>query len=167
MKIRTFQTSDLPVLIDLTIETFRALFEDDLPDLISPDVFAHDHADWKNDYRREVPTLHDPDRNKFVIIAEDEGHILGYLGWNLDPSGSGRLEMVAVHPRAQRRGVATALCRQAVDELGRHGAAVVHIGTGGDSFHAPARRLYESLGFIGYPVVDYTKALYPTAGADE
>ena len=35
---------------------------------------------------------------------------------------------------------------------------MVHVGTGGDPFHASARRLYESLGFYGYPVVDYTRA---------
>jgi hypothetical protein len=31
--------------------------------------------------------------------------------------------------------------------------------TGGDGFHAPARRLYESLGFTGWPVVDYARTL--------
>lgn len=36
---------------------------------------------------------------------------------------------------------------------------VVHVGTGGDDFHAPARGLYEALGFSGLPVVDYTQAL--------
>ncbi len=159
MQIRTFQKSDLPILIDLTIEAFRVLFEDDLPDLIGSEVFAHDHGDWQNDYRREVPTLHDPGSDKFVIVSEEAGQILGYVGWNLDGSGTGRLEMVAVHPDAQRRGVATALCLHAVEELRRRGAVVVHIGTGGDDFHAPARRLYESLGFIGWPVVDYAKAL--------
>jgi hypothetical protein len=46
-----------------------------------------------------------------------------------------------------------------LDELRRRQVTVVHIGTGGDAFHAPARRLYESLGFTGYPVVDYTRAL--------
>lgn len=39
------------------------------------------------------------------------------------------------------------------------GVAVVHVGTGGDVFHAPARALYESLGFSAYPVVDYTCSL--------
>jgi ribosomal protein S18 acetylase RimI-like enzyme len=67
--------------------------------------------------------------------------------------------MVALHPTAQRRGVGTLLCRNAVERLHVRGVAVVHIGTGGDAFLAPPRRLYESLGFRGWPVVDYTKAL--------
>lgn len=57
------------------------LFEDDLPDLIGHEVFAHDHGNWQDDYRHEVPTLHDPGDNKFVIVAEEEGQILGNVGW--------------------------------------------------------------------------------------
>jgi ribosomal protein S18 acetylase RimI-like enzyme len=55
--------------------------------------------------------------------------------------------------------VGTAVCRAALDRLTQRGVTVVHVGTGGDPFHASARRLYESLGFYGYPVLDYTRAL--------
>jgi hypothetical protein len=39
------------------------------------------------------------------------------------------------------------------------GVEVASIGTGGDDFHAPARALYESLGFTPFPAVNYTKAI--------
>ncbi len=159
MRIREFDGADLPQLIDLTIETFRPLFERHLPDAIGAEVFAHDHGDWEEDYRREVPTLHQPEHDRFVVLAEEEGRILGYVGWNVMQGGSGRLEMVAVHPDARRRGIGGALCRDALDRLRDRGVSVVHIGTGGDAFHAPARRLYESLGFSGFPVVDYSRAI--------
>lgn len=159
MNIREFQDSDLPALIDLTIETFRALFQRHLPEVLNPTVFEHDHGDWEADYRQEVPTLHDPANQRFVTVAEVDGDIVGYVGWNVTNGDSGRLEMVAVNPTAQGRGVATALCRNVLERLKNQGVVVVHIGTGGDDFHAPARGLYESLGFTAYPVVDYTKAL--------
>lgn len=159
MNIRDFQDSDLPGLVALTIETFRPLFEQHLPDQLSRQVFEHDHGDWEGDYRNEVPTLHDPGNDRFITLAEEEAQLLGYVGWNITDGDSGRWEMVAVHPDAQRRGVGTALCREVAERLRRRGVTVVHIGTGGDAFHAPARRLYESLGFTGYPVVDYSKAL--------
>lgn len=162
MHIRDFQPDDLPALIDLTIEAFRPLFEIDLPALLDPAVFAHDHRTWADDYRREVPTLHDPEANRFIVLAEEtdgDGSPLGYVGWQVNPDGSGRLQMVAVHPDARRRGVGTAVCRAALDRLTQRGVTVVHVGTGGDPFHASARRLYESLGFYGYPVLDYTRAL--------
>jgi ribosomal protein S18 acetylase RimI-like enzyme len=159
VNIRDFHASDLPALVDLTIESFRPLFEHSLPDQLSPAVFAHDHGDWEEDYRQEVPTFHDPDNDRFITLAEEDGRILGYVGWNISDGDSGRLEMVAVHPHARRRGVGSSLCREVVERLRIRGVAVVHIGTGGDAFHAPARRLYESLGFTGYPVVDYTRPL--------
>jgi hypothetical protein len=42
---------------DLTIEAFRPLFERHWPNLMSREVFAHDHAKWESGYRQEVPTL--------------------------------------------------------------------------------------------------------------
>lgn len=159
MHIRDFRESDLPVLIDLTVETFRPLFERHWLELMDPVVFAHDHGEWEADYHQEVRSLHDPNSHRFVTLAEEAGNILGYVGWNITNGDSGRLEMVAVHPSAQRRGVGRTLCSHVLERLKSEGVVVVHIGTGGDAFHAPARGLYESLGFTGLPVVDYTRAL--------
>ncbi len=114
MHIRDFQPTDLPALIDLTIEAFRPLFEVDLPALLDPAVFAHDHGSWADDYRREVPTFHDPEADRFIVLAEEtagDGSPLGYVAWQVNADGSGRLQMVAVHPDARRRGVGKATCR--------------------------------------------------------
>lgn len=159
MLIRDAQHADLPALIDLTIEAFRPLFEADLPEVLDPRVFAHDHGGWEDGYRNDVPALWDLDTNRFITLAEDDGRPVGYVGWQVNPDGSGRLQMVAVHPKSRRRGVGSAICRAALAQLKARAVTVVHIGTGGDAFHAPARRLYESLGFTGYPVVDYTRAI--------
>ena len=161
MHIRPALPTDLPALIDLTITTFRPLFETSLPGLLDPLVYAHDHGSWQDDYRRDVPLLLEPDADRHITLAEDDitGQPLGYVGWQIHQDGSARLEMVAVHPQARRQGVASTLCRAALAELKQRGVTVVHIGTGGDAFHAPARQLYESLGFTGYPVVDYTRSL--------
>ncbi len=162
MHIRDCQQTDLPALIDLTIEAFRPLFESDLPQLLDPLVYAHDHGSWRESYRNEVPSLSDADANRFITLAEDAEHSdrpLGYVGWQVNSDGSGRLVLVAVHPRARRQGVGSALCRAALERLKERGVTVVHVSTGGDAFHAPARRLYESLGFTGYPVMDYSRAI--------
>jgi ribosomal protein S18 acetylase RimI-like enzyme len=162
MHIRDARNADLPALVDLTIASFRPLFEQHLPRRLDPVVYAHDHSRWEESYRNEVPALLEPDASRFVTLAEDaenDGRPLGYVGWHIASDGSGRLQLVAVHPRARRMGVGSAVCRVALESLEQRGVSVVHIGTGGDAFHAPARRLYESLGFTGYPVVDYTRAL--------
>jgi ribosomal protein S18 acetylase RimI-like enzyme len=162
MHIRDGQHTDLSALTDLTIAAFAPLFESDLPRLLDPLVYAHDHSDWKDRYRRQVPALLDPGADRFITLAEeaeDSGRPLGYVGWQVDADGSGRLQLVAVHPGARRRGVGSAVCRAALAQLKQRGVSVVHVGTGGDAFHASARSLYESLGFTGYPVVDYTRAI--------
>jgi GNAT superfamily N-acetyltransferase len=160
MRIRPAEQGDLPVLVELTIEAFRPLFEEHWPALMDPVVFAHDHGRWEQDYRAQVPGFLAPERNRFVTLAEDDGGILGYTGWNVAEDGvAGHLEMVAVRPDAVRRGVGRALGRAALDRLRERGVTVVHVGTGGDDFHAPARALYESLGFTGVPAVDFSRAL--------
>lgn len=158
MLIRDAAASDIPALVDLTIEAFRPLFTGPLPAL-RPAVTEHDHGRWEDDYRREVPSFLAPEDDRFVTLAEEDGRALGYVGWYVTAVTAGRLEMVAVHPDARRRGVARRLCTAVLASLGERGVAVVHIGTGGDAFHAPARALYESLGFTPYPTVDYARAL--------
>ena len=159
MHLRTCTSADIPALTELTIDTFRELFTVDLPE-IRPEVTAHDHGRWEGDYRDEVPSLFAPAEGRHITLAEHKGKIVGYVGWDITNGGtSGRLQMVAVHPDARRQGVARALCTEVIGELRRRGVVVVHIGTGGDAFHAPARALYESLGFTAYPTVDYARAL--------
>jgi ribosomal protein S18 acetylase RimI-like enzyme len=158
MHIRDCTTHDIPALIELTIATFRPLFTGTLMDL-RPEVTEHDHGRWEDDYRAEVPALFAPHEDRFITLAEHDGEVLGYVGWDITDSTSGRLQMVAVHPDARGQGVARALCTAAIGQLQQRGVAVVHIGTGGDAFHAPARALYESLGFIPYPTVDYARAI--------
>lgn len=43
----------------------------------------------------------------------------------------------------------------AVRRLSEKGTALINVGTGGDPGHAPARALYEVLGFTGVPLVAY------------
>ncbi|MCL2795838.1 MAG: GNAT family N-acetyltransferase [Microbacteriaceae bacterium] len=159
MFIRDCESSDLPALIDLTISVFRPLFEEDLPAIWGPEIVTHDHPHWEDDYRRQIPSLHDPATGKFITLAEQDGVVLGYVGWDVSRESTGQLEMVAVRESARGRGIARALCQRVLDRMGEHGITVVHIGTGGDPFHGPARALYESLGFTGWPTYDYARTL--------
>lgn len=47
----------------------------------------------------------------------------------------------------------------AMEQMRRNGRWFVELGTGGDAFHAPARRLYEQLGFHAVPLVAYMRRL--------
>jgi hypothetical protein len=66
MHIRTFTENDLAQVLDLTIETFGPFFEESFRPLMGDLIYTNQHADWRDDYRREVPKLHDADQHKYV-----------------------------------------------------------------------------------------------------
>ncbi|MEV8072940.1 GNAT family N-acetyltransferase [Streptomyces pseudogriseolus] len=163
MRIRAFTPQDLTALTDLTIETFRPFYEDSFRPLVGEAVFANQHGDWRDDYRRQVPGLHAPERHLYVAVAEDEagdGGIAGYVAWSVDPARrNGTVSHLAVAAGHRRHHVGTALCEHAFARMRDLGAEVVEIGTGGDPFHAPARALYERLGCTALPTVVYYRRL--------
>jgi ribosomal protein S18 acetylase RimI-like enzyme len=71
----------------------------------------------------------------------------------------GVVDMIAVDPAYQRRGIARRLMERSVEHMRAQGMDVAAVGTGGDPGHGPARALYESLGYTPLPGVRYLKLL--------
>jgi ribosomal protein S18 acetylase RimI-like enzyme len=162
VNIRPYHSRDLDALTELTIATFGPFLEHHFRPLVGETIFAHQHGRWADDYRAQVPALHDPAAGKHVAVAETSGGaVAGYVAWTVDPARRhGDIVMLAVAPAHRREHLGTALCEYAFDDMTNHGAEVVTIGTGGtDSFHAPARALYESLGCVPVHVAVYFRQL--------
>jgi ribosomal protein S18 acetylase RimI-like enzyme len=161
MHIRSFHSSDLPALVDLTIEVFGPFFEKSFRAMVPPEVYEHQHGDWVADYRESVPKLHDPEHGKHVAVAEcDDGRLAAYVGWHIDLERQhGEIDYLAVRESHRRNGLGRALSEHAMSAMREHHVDVVSLGTGGDWFHAPARALYESLGFHLVPVAVYMRSL--------
>lgn len=161
MHIRGFQSSDLPALVDLTIEVFGPFFEQSFRAMVPPDVYEHQHGHWADDYRESVPKLHDPEHGKQVAVVEcNDGQLAAYVGWHVDQERRhGQIEILAVRESHRRGGLARALSEHAMSAMREHNVEVVSLGTGGDWFHAPARAFYESLGFHLVPVAVYMRSL--------
>jgi ribosomal protein S18 acetylase RimI-like enzyme len=161
MDLRPYFPDDLPHLIDLTIDTFGPFYEQQFRPEVGELIFAHQHGDWREDYRKQVPTLHDPANGRYVVVAETgEGDLAGYAAWTVDLAKlHGDIEILAVSAAHRRDHTATALCEHAFADMRARGVEVATIGTGGDPFHAPARALYEKLGCTGIRVAVYFKEL--------
>ena len=160
MDIRPLTPQDLPVLLELTIDTFEPFYEHSFRPLVGDIVFTNRHGNWREDYRRHLAGLHAPEDGRYAAIAEDDERIVGFIGWVLQPAERhGEIDLLAVTADSRRRGVGRALVEHAIAHLKTGGAEVVSIGTGGDDFYAPARALYEELGFTPFPNVNYTKAI--------
>jgi ribosomal protein S18 acetylase RimI-like enzyme len=77
-------------------------------------VFASQHGGWRDDYRAQVPALHDPGRHRYVAVAETGGVIAGYVAWAVDAERrNGQITMLAVAAGHRRRQAGTALCEHA------------------------------------------------------
>ena len=160
MQIRSYVDGDLARLVDLTIDTFGPFYEESFRPLVGDLIFTRQHGDWRGDYRRQLPGLHDPAAHKYVAVAEVNGVPVGYVAWHLDTERrQATVELLAVAREHRRSTIATALCEHAFAAMRTEGAQYVEIGTGGDAFHAPARAFYESLGRVKLPVAVYFREL--------
>jgi ribosomal protein S18 acetylase RimI-like enzyme len=156
--IRGATDHDLPALVEMTIETFRPFYEGYVHSLLGDELFDHQHGQWEQDYREEVPTLHDRDAGREIAVAEWGGVVAGYIAWKLGPKPQhGEITILAVSGQFRRHQVGRRLCEHAIAEMRDDGVDVVGIGTGDDAFHAAARGLYESMGFIKIPIAGYLK----------
>ena len=99
------------------------------------------------------------ERDAFVAVAD--GRPIGFVtvALNAFNEGMGVIDIVGVDPDFQRRGIASRLTEHALLHMRRCGMDIAAVGTGGDSGHAPARAMYEALGFTSLPVARYLKLL--------
>jgi len=162
VNIRPYHPRDLKDLTELTIATFGPFYENHFRPLVGETIFRHQHGRWADDYRAQVPALHDPAAGKHVAVAETSDHaIAGYVAWTIDPARRHGDVVILAVAAAHRRGyIGTALCEYAFADMTEKDVEVVTVGTGGtDSFHAPARALYESMGCVPVHVAVYFKQL--------
>jgi ribosomal protein S18 acetylase RimI-like enzyme len=103
-----------------------------------------------------------------VLAAVDAGTVLGAVTFVLPGSrfaelsrpGEAEFRMLAVAPWAQRRGIGEALVRACLDRAADLGRTAVVICT--RDFSAGALRLYQRLGFVRRPELDWA----PEPGVD-
>jgi GNAT superfamily N-acetyltransferase len=96
-----------------------------------------------------------------VFVAVAEGRPVGFaaVALNAFHEGMGVVDMVAVDPAYQRRGIARQLMDRSIEYMRAEGMDIAAVGTGADPGHAPARAVYEALGFTALPGVRYLKLL--------
>ena len=160
MDIRPLDPVDLPGVLELTLDTFGPFYEESYRPTVGDEVFLNRHGGWRDDYRKHLAGAHDPTHGKYAAVATSKGLLAGYVAWWVQPEARhGEIDILAVARSARRQQCGRRLAQHAIDAMRSGGVDVVSIGTGGDPFHAPARALYESLGFTPFPNVIYTKAV--------
>lgn len=97
--------------------------------------------------------LHKPDQQEyyFLVACDEPDQVRGYTAYGPTPLTDGTYDMywLAVTPEAQGRGLAKLLFLRAEEELVSAGARLIVLETSGTSEYAPARAMYERLGYEG------------------
>ena len=160
--IRPLAESDVDAVVELSLRAWTPVFES-FRTVMGEAVYRHLYPDWRAMQAAAVEgVLRDAGTSTWV--ADDGGRPVGFVAvvhhdeTHGEPNSS-EIDMVAVDPEHQRRGIADALIAHAVEEARAHGSVLAVIGTGGDPGHAPARAAYEKAGFRPFPQVRYYKML--------
>ena len=95
-----------------------------------------------------------------IYVAQLGETVAGFIAYAVNSEDqTGEVELLAVHPDYQNRGIGTELNSVALEKMKESGVRLAVVGTGGDPGHAPARRSYEKAGYTALPLVRYYKAL--------
>jgi GNAT superfamily N-acetyltransferase len=159
VQIRPGRSDDMEELVRLSLLAWEPVF-DSFRQVLGPAIFPIIYPDWQRMQAETVQTYCAARENRTLLVAEVEGHAVGFLVYDLNlKEQSGEVQLLAVHPDYQNQGIGTDLNLVALDQMRALGIKLAVVGTGGDPGHAPARRSYEKAGYTGLPLVRYYKNL--------
>ena len=160
IEIRPFEASDLDAVVELSLRAWTPVFES-LRDVLGDAIFDLLHQpNWRALQAEAVRSgCTSDDRDVFVALAGERPVGFATVALNAFHERMGVVDMIAVHPEYQRRGIARQLMNRSIDHMRAQGMDIAAVGTGGDAGHAPARAVYEALDFTALPGVRYLKLL--------
>lgn len=157
-RIRDYGPLDEQPVVELSLRAWAPVFSS-LAQGLGREIFVRLHGDWRQYQEKDVRDTLADDATQ-VWVAEAARGVVGFVAAKLHPERHiGEIWMLAVDPDEQGRGIGTALTEVATGWLREAGMTVALVETGGDSGHAPARRVYEKAGYTLLPVARYFKAL--------
>ena len=158
--IRPFEDSDLDAIVEFSLRAWESVHES-LREVLGDPIFRRLHQpDWRTVQAETVRSSCTSD-DRDVFVAVSDGRPVGFaaVALNAFHEGMGVVDIIAVDPAYQRRGIATALMNRSADHLRDRGMDIALVETGGDPGHAAARAMYEASGYVALPSVRYIKLL--------
>jgi len=159
MIIRRGNNQDVPGLVALSLLAWEPVFAS-FRQVLGPAIYPRIYPDWQAQQQAVVETYCSERANTFLYVAEVDGNLAGFVVYELNlQDQTGEVQLLAVHPDYQNRGIGTQLNKFALALMQESGMRLAIVGTGGDPGHTPARRCYEKSGFTPLPLVRYYQAL--------
>ena len=159
LQIRPLASDEIVEVVHLSLHAWAPVFRS-FEDVLGAEIYARVYPDWKKSQSEGVATVCKDVERYRVWVAELDRTIAGFIAYELNTKEKvGEVQLLAVHPEYQNRGIGTALNNFALRKMQESGMTLAVVGTGGDPGHAPARRSYEKAGYTGLPLVRYYKNL--------
>ncbi|MBM2623722.1 GNAT family N-acetyltransferase [Actinoplanes sp. LDG1-06] len=162
IEVRALAESDIPVVVEFSLRAWTPVFAS-FDEVLGRRIFERVYPDWQ---KIQAEAVADTCRELTATtwVAVENGQPLGFVAVAHHRDGASEpntaeIEMIAVDPSAQRRGIAKTLIEFALEHMRAEGFALAAVSTGGDPGHGPARAAYEQAGFTAFPLVRYYRAL--------
>jgi ribosomal protein S18 acetylase RimI-like enzyme len=157
--VRPVRDSDVEDLVDLSWLAWEPIFSS-FEQILGPGIYPIIYPDWRESQREGIEKVCREREEIAVWVAELDGRVVGFVAYELDDKDqTGQVQLLAVHPDYQNRGIGTELNVFALEKMKESGMKLAVVGTGGDHSHAPARRSYEKAGYTALPLVRYYRDL--------
>ena len=159
MRIVSYSPAYREALLDISLRAWGSVFprmHNDVPEFVYDAFYPQG---WHQRQLSDLEEVLDQEPQNVSVALEGECPV-GWVCTRIHPEDQmGEIYVIAVDPEYQRRGVGQRLMEHAYALSKDAGMRMVMVETGGDSGHAPARGLYESEGFVRWPVARYFKDL--------
>ncbi|MBN1641518.1 MAG: GNAT family N-acetyltransferase [Anaerolineae bacterium] len=159
LHVRAYDECDLDDIVELSVLAWEPVFHS-FRQVLGPAIYPRLYPDWRKSQKEVVESTCGDTGKCSILVAEVDGRVAGFLAYELrEPSATGEVQLLAVHPAYQNEGIGTALNLAALEAMREAGMRMAEVATGGDEGHAPARRSYEKAGYTPLPLVRYYRAL--------
>ncbi len=158
ISIRPMTPDDMEDVVRLSLAAWAPVFHS-FEQVLGSKIYFHIYPEWRRQQREVVEKIC-KDEKTLVWVAEVDERVTGFIAYTLNnEEKTGEVELLAVHPDYQNRGIGTALNNFVLGKMKESGMELAVVATGGDPGHAPARRSYEKAGYTALPLVRYYQDL--------
>ena len=163
VQIRPLSDDDMEGVVQLSLLAWAPVFRS-FEQVLGTRIYSLLFPDWRKTQKEVVEKYCQENEERRVWVAELQGRVTGFIVYTLNSQengqqNTGEVDLLAVHPDYQNRGIGTALNKFALEKMKASGMKLAVVATGGDPGHAPARRTYEKAGYTALPGVRYYQDL--------